>query len=328
MLSFWRSQRGQSTAMVIVMLWAFVLIVGMVANVGQAVNRRIALQTVADAGAFTGATVMAEGLNYIAYANWWIQNWWATIMAPGFAVWAASVFDCEVAEGIIDTYHGLRQPFDIGITKVLNPVYSIYPYGEARRISEANVAELFRSEEGFLYREINLDPETGIVACVPTADSPTPLCRDVKSLMEIEQVPDGTMPEDPWLFNLIPSRRSFATPCKTHIGPIPVPSFRNFRFDVWYKRSGSDPRFFAWVVTAPPTKALMFDFFFGPIPSMTAAAAAKPVGGSIEKGRAQYVAKMVPLSKVMFPSVPCPDGRGSCARVIDPSGGDVRVVSH
>jgi hypothetical protein len=323
-LKFWRSQRGQSTAMVIVMLWAFILVVGMVANVGQAVNRRIALQTVADAGAFTGATVMAEGLNYIAYANWWIQNWWATIMAPGFALWVASVFDCEVAQSTIDAYHNLRRPFDFAITSVLNPVYSIYPYGEARRISEMNVAELFRSEEGFLYRELNLDPETGVVACA------TGLCRDALRLMEIEQVPDGTMPEDPWIpfLNLIPSRRSFATPCKTHIGPIPVPTFRVFRFDVWYRRSSRDPRFFAFVVTAPPTKAFMFDSFFGPIPSMTAAAAARPVGGSIEKGQARYVAKMVPLSKVMPANAPCPDGQGSCGLVIDPSAPEPRFVSY
>ena len=63
--SQWRSDRGQSTAMIIVMLNVFILFVALVANVGQAVNRRVALQVVADAGAYTGATKMAEGLNYM-----------------------------------------------------------------------------------------------------------------------------------------------------------------------------------------------------------------------------------------------------------------------
>ena len=57
----YRSQRGQSTALVITMLMVFVIFTSMVVNVGQAVNRRIALQMVADAGAFTGGTRMAEG---------------------------------------------------------------------------------------------------------------------------------------------------------------------------------------------------------------------------------------------------------------------------
>ena len=56
----WRSARGQSTALIITMLWLFVLFVGMVAVVGQAVNRRIALQIVADSGAYTGAVFQRQ----------------------------------------------------------------------------------------------------------------------------------------------------------------------------------------------------------------------------------------------------------------------------
>ncbi len=70
----YRSQRGQSTALVITMLMVFVMFTSMVVNVGQAVNRKIALQMVADAGAFTGGTRMAEALNYISFANGVIQD--------------------------------------------------------------------------------------------------------------------------------------------------------------------------------------------------------------------------------------------------------------
>ncbi|MBI1874756.1 MAG: Tad domain-containing protein [Acidobacteria bacterium] len=62
-----RGQSGQSTAMVVTMLFLLMLFVGVVVDVGQAVNRRIALQIVADTGAYTGASVMAVGLNQIAY---------------------------------------------------------------------------------------------------------------------------------------------------------------------------------------------------------------------------------------------------------------------
>ena len=47
------------------------MFVGTMVNVGQAINRRMALQIAADAGAWTGATNMAIGMNALADVNEW-----------------------------------------------------------------------------------------------------------------------------------------------------------------------------------------------------------------------------------------------------------------
>src|SRR5688572_22759520 len=75
-------ERGQSTALVTSLLFVMLLFVAVVANVGQAVNRRIALQIVADTGAYTGASVMATGLNQLAFWNSALQYTWALFTIP------------------------------------------------------------------------------------------------------------------------------------------------------------------------------------------------------------------------------------------------------
>ena len=50
------------------------MFVALVVNVGQMVNRRVALQLVADAGAWTGATVQAVQLNHYAFWSRQVQN--------------------------------------------------------------------------------------------------------------------------------------------------------------------------------------------------------------------------------------------------------------
>ena len=62
--SITRNERGQSTVLFVMLLSVTALFVAVVGAVGTLVNRRIALQAVADTGAFTGATVMAAFLFY------------------------------------------------------------------------------------------------------------------------------------------------------------------------------------------------------------------------------------------------------------------------
>src|SRR4051795_7604155 len=101
----YRSQRGQSTALIITMLMVFVIFTSMVVNVGQAVNRKIALQLVADAGAFTGGTRMAEALNYISYANGVIQDWWRVTTDAWAVAWALPPpGTCSAFDAINQTY--------------------------------------------------------------------------------------------------------------------------------------------------------------------------------------------------------------------------------
>jgi hypothetical protein len=274
--------------MILSMLMVFILVVAMVVNVGQAVNRRIALQMVADTGAFTGASAMAEGLNYMAYANSVIQDEWA-VFTVAFVAVAVLTAQCGAIQAAINTYKAFRAPFAVAY-EVINRFYANWPYMEARRISELNVDQLFPGERGrrqFSFREVDLLPEGGL--------GTIPLKRDLMAAMESEQVPDGTRPvtDLPSAFN---SRRRITLPCLVKI----VPTIRTFNMDVWFRKRGRDVKYFVWWVRVKETKALMFNSFFGPIPPMTAVAVAKPVNGSLVRGESEYVTKLVPASKVML----------------------------
>jgi hypothetical protein len=291
--------------MIIVMLWVFMLFIALVANVGQAVNRRIALQVVADAGAYTGATKMAEGMNYIAYANGTIQDYWALATDAWLANTIA--FDtCAGFDAIHGIYQGLYQAMNIPI-QLING-FGPFGYGgvlvpgglvhnEAKRVSDYNSGDLFPGET-LKYREYSelssSAMEEGII--LPK--------RDLFRMIDLEEVSDGTDPNTK--YPAVPplgkgSTTSHTQVCITTCGPIPCPTVETWNFDVWYKRSGSDVRYFVWIAEAPASRVMIFDAFFGPnaMPKMTAAAAARPVGGNIEKGEPKYVAQMVPMKRVM-----------------------------
>jgi Putative Flp pilus-assembly TadE/G-like len=290
--------------MVIVMLWVLVLFVALVANVGQAVNRKIALQTIADAGAYTGATKMAEGMNYIAYANGTIQDYWA-LATDAWLANTIALSTCSGFDAINEAYQGLYQAMNIPI-QLLNG-FGPVGYGgtmagglvhsEAVRVSNYNAADLFPGET-LSFREPGLsdsfDQELGSM----------PPSRDLLRLVDLEEVPDGTDPNTK--FPSLPplgsgSTTSHTQPCLTVCGLVPCVLPETWSFNVWYKKSSTKVKYFTWIAEAPATRVMIFDAFFGPnaMPKMTAAAAARPVGGNIEKGEPRYVAQMVPLRRVM-----------------------------
>ena len=79
-----RSEAGQTTAFVCAMLFTLTMFVALVVNVGQLVNRRVALQLVADSGAWSGATVQAVQLNQYAYWSRLMQNAFKNASAVSF----------------------------------------------------------------------------------------------------------------------------------------------------------------------------------------------------------------------------------------------------
>jgi hypothetical protein len=325
-----KSERGQSTALVLSMLFVMILFVAVVIDVGQAVNRRIALQLVADAGAFTGATEMAVGLNQIAYWNKWIQTAWAPM------TWASFGFNfspsCDFTEGVVNTYKGIRATLG-AVVGVINFGYMFRPYTEARRVSEYNISDLFPGElelGKFEFDEWNLSPEVGVIT--PQRNIiPLPTLGQGDSdrgLYNLKQVDDGTGPNGD-LPSMADSQRSAGWVCIDTFGPIPYPSYQSFDFNVWYEKADEDVNYFVWLVTVQPTKALMFDSILGPnaIPQMRAVGVAKPVGGSVVEGESTYVAKMVPAARAMTLSY------GSYGAVNDSSysgslSGSLRVVTH
>ena len=278
-----RSERGQSTAMVMAMLFVLTMFLAVVANVGQAVNRRIALQVIADTGAFTGATVQAVGLNQMAYWNRAMQLAWSAFSWPmALAFSPVRVTECRTSNVAERLYRLVRTTLGVAYT-ASELMYPVYARLEAQRASDYNLIDLFPGEGNFRYREVDY-----AALILPRRGFRT------------EQVPQGTSTRAVW--SLHSARRNWPYHCVTF--PPPEYHYRPGNYQVWYRKVDDGPKYFVWVVTAPRAKAVMFDKLFGgdAIPEMQAAAAARAVGGSIEEGRRTYVAKMVPLSEVM-PSV-------------------------
>ena len=131
-------ERGQTTVLVLPMLMALILVVAMVANVGQAVNRRVALQVVADAGAYTGATVMATGMNQLAYWNRQIQRTYGYLTATSFQFNTGA---CYLVYPAIGAYESTVAAFEA--TRIS---YASAIGDRATKVSEANARDLFPGE--------------------------------------------------------------------------------------------------------------------------------------------------------------------------------------
>jgi hypothetical protein len=289
-----RREAGQSTPLVMSVLFALTLFAAVVVDVGQAVNRRVALQLTADAGAYTGASVMATGLNQMAYWNKWMQRLWSVFSWAMFLAWDAppglDPLPCAFTEFSETTYKGLRTGLEIPF-QAISHVYTNYAYVEAKRVTTYNAIDLFPDEAGIVGSESSLSSFEG---------GNIPLSRNTKfePLVDVRQVENGTWPSH-WTAAHASTRHEVYE-CK--ITTPPFFKIKSSSYNVWYEKTPKDrPDYFVWIVYAPPAKALMFDSLFGGniIPEMWAAAAAKPVGGSIAEGDSSYVAKMVPLSEVL-----------------------------
>lgn len=305
-----KGEDGQSTAMIVSMLFLLVLFVGMVANVGQAVNRRIALQTLADAGAFTGATVMGVGMNQLAYWNGWLQYLWvgySWVMNTAIKLHFYA-FSCNLADSFTSMYKGGYTAV-YALMTLLNIGFDGKAAGDAARVTEFNAKDLFPSEW-----DTNLSWGEPGVTLMPTADSPAwelPIlgaglfgtgARDLGMVVELENVPDGT-DTDTTIPALVSSETSFGYACIRSCGPFcAYPTYETQNVDVWKRKKRDKPLIFVWAVRAGKTKAVAFDWMFGPnaIPEMTAVAAAKPVGGDIQHLKEEYITKLVPVDKVML----------------------------
>ncbi len=300
-------ERGQIVPFVTILLPTLLLFVALVVNVGQAVNRRVAVQFLADTSAFTGATVLAVHLNQMAWTNKQLQRAWVLLTySTGFFKLAPF---CSVNDAAVTSYKagsaGLR-----GMINVFNATGKLRAVKEADRVAfgeTGNRPELFPGEDSgdfsfFAYTTSGVVPTFSL------------------NVTEIEEVTEGTEPvaADSWTLDIpswlqpfIPidytAKKSPVWLCARYWVPIPVfpyvapvPALRRETFRLWVKETGA-PETFITHIFAPEVPARLFPDIFGNIPKMRAAAAAKPDGGSIEEGRAEYVVKMVPVSSAYLP---------------------------
>jgi hypothetical protein len=272
-----RDERGQTFPFVVTLLLALFIVAGVVINVGQAVNRRIFLQIAADAGAFTGATEMARGMNTIADVNGKIQRAWGTLT---FATMGFTVTPCAASDLAVAGY-GTVAGASTTIIDLVNTGYGVRARTEAKRVTDYNVMDLFPGEEQL------------IQAGESDADSGLKSPRPDKRLVDVMEVPSGTPPR---AAALSPARKRAVWTC---VSPAPQP--RSAVFPLWFQKPPGKAISFVWVVKAPARRARVFDAIFGPdaIPAMTAAAAAKPVGGDIKEAKAEYVAKFIPVRSLV-----------------------------
>jgi hypothetical protein len=271
-------ETGQTFVFVLTILFALLLLAATSVNIGQAVSRRILLQMLADAGAFTGATEMSRGMNTIAEQNGRIQEAWATLAR---ATRYFGVPPCGASDQATGAYG--RAQGELGrVIEAVNQGYGSRAAEEARAVTEFSARDLFPGE--------SLEMGESLPPLGPQ--------RPAGRVVDLEQVPDGTVSERS---GGVPGRHWAVWSCYT-VKPKKAIWPRQGSFGLWYRAvQSSMPTSFVWVVSAPARQARLFDRFFGPwaIPAMSAASVAKPIRGEIKEARARYVAKMVPLRELL-----------------------------
>jgi hypothetical protein len=280
-------ERGQTTPFFLCFLVVMTMFVGLIVNVGQAVNRRMALQIAADAGAWTGATNMAIGMNALAEVNDWRRDVEPLISVGLPAVGWLGLSDVvitiwEVATTIINFV-------DLGV----QVGYAKIPYDHASLVTWYNNQDLFPGEqlrwyEGFRPGFLSSGGDL-VSAEMPFAKSRETICQEQPFLTDSFIFLPCVVDEEP-----IYRTQFYTVPCFP-FGQCP----RTYRYVKWWKKSSFEAAFI-WVVQAPATRPHYNPFgLFGDdaIPEMTAVALAKPVGGTIESGSDDYRVKFAPLSK-------------------------------
>ena len=162
-------EAGQTTALVCAMLFTLVMFVALVANVGQMVNRRVALQLMADAGAWSGATVQAVQLNHYAYWSRFVQNAYVYTSAITFGFRVGECWSSWEAMKVY--YYGLGGMTLTG-TRFINKAYE-----EAERHSKFNADDLFPGERDNFDYATAAGPDDGLVSTLLPYGNipPTPL---------------------------------------------------------------------------------------------------------------------------------------------------------
>jgi Putative Flp pilus-assembly TadE/G-like len=281
-------ETGQTTLFVLCSFFVFFMFFALVANVGQAVNRRVMLQMVADAGAFTGASAQATGLNTISEFNGIISTAWDVTQA--LMLYFTFQF-CGVDDVITNIYKVIEGVMSV-LIQVTNHAGAVWSIMQAEMVTRINIAQMF--PDGSVHSPLQsfgslLSSPSSIgtgVSHIANMQKAWPSLFSDLSLVRIEQ---ETVTKN-WICYTPP----FSLSSKS--GSFNLP---------WKKKQSDEVTRFYWWVTADPVDALVLPkkswmpFGFPQVPAMTAVALAKPVGGDVDGGNgSKYVAKMIPLSVI------------------------------
>ena len=333
-----RSETGQTTALVAAMLFTLAMFVALVVNVGQLVNRRVALQVVADAGAWSGATVQAAQLNHYAFWSRMVQNAYKNVSGVSFGFRASECWSGVAAVGL----YGYAQSGMVRAqANFLNKAYS-----EAERHSYFNIDDLFPGERSNFDFSTMAGPANGSVFSPFNGNIfLSPLRRgdqlftgnhawrrETPGQVAIEFAVrfTGRLPwavsragsgTENWQCGTLLPPTSF----RIYLVPPAVPGAVGPGYRL--QRLGQ-PYTFVWKVSERrPTRAYFFDRFFGPnaVPPMTAVAVAKATGGDVHRGQSRYRAKMVPVSRYSLTGGVINDPDARPGRILP---GSLRQIAH
>lgn len=282
-------EKGQTTLFVLCSFMVFFMLFALVANVGQAVNRRVMLQMVADAGAFTGASTQATTLNTISYFNGLIDTAWTLtqVLMLGFTFQY-----CGVDEGITEAYKAIELALSI-LIRVANHGGAAWALMEAEMVTRQNINELFPDHS----------VHTPLESVPSLLSSPSAAGMGASHILNLQKA-------WPSLFSGFATVRieqeSVQKNWICYSYPVTIQN-KNKSFNLpWEKTEEDEVTRFYWWVTADPVDALVLPrkswmpFGFPQVPAMTAVALAKPVGGDVAPGGRgdKYVAKLIPLSTI------------------------------
>jgi hypothetical protein len=276
------NEKGQTTLFVLCSFMVFFMLFALVANVGQAVNRRVMLQMVADAGAFTGASAQATMLNTISEFNQIIDTAW-DVATYIMLFWTFQI--CGVDTAVEFAYKAIEMVMSIMI-RVANHGGAAWALLEAEMVTRQNIRDLFPDGSVHTPLEFFDTPGMGGSHAYNLNEAwPTLLSGFQLVALEQESVTKNWICYTP-PFSLSSKSATFNMP--------------------WEKSNEDEVTRFYWWVTADPVDALVLPqkpwmpFGFPQVPEMTAVALAKPIGGEIAPDGIgdEYVARLIPLSTI------------------------------
>jgi hypothetical protein len=326
-----RSERGQTTALVCAMLFTLTMFVALVVNVGQMVNRRVALQLIADAGAWSGATVQAVQLNHYAFWSRLTQNAYKNASGVSFGFRVSECWSGVAAVGMFEYAQS-------GMARAIANFYG-KAYDAAYSNSMFNIDDLFPKERSNFSFTTYAGPDDGSLLAVGGGNIlPMPLSKGDKLYTGDHDWSNETAGQWPIeLSTTIMGKMPWAVSkagsgyedwqCGTLLPPtsfhIYMPGPAGYKL-----QNLGQPYFFVWRVKEnKATRALFFDKYLGPnaIPAMTAVAVAKPVGGDVHRGLSRYRAKLIPVSRYSLTAGFIRDAQARTDRILP---GTLRKIVH
>jgi|GEM_PF-3941226 len=263
------SERGQTTFFFVAAFWTLFMFLAFLVNLGQAINRRVILQMVADAGAWSGATRQAQVLNSLYQINW-AEKWF--VFTPTQILTADFTITLDYLADIADPLWKVgNQIYKIAF-KALSLSGNIQAVADAGNITSKNYDELLKASmngQGLTYPPVGL----------PDLSLDPPGIIGVKAVSKMEGS-DTTYLGIYWI--------------GINVHTLDLS-------EVWYVKDDSYEKKvnFFWWVSAPKTDGVVLPSVFK-IPAMTAVALAKPTNGSIDPDDdnlgGKFQVRMLPVS--------------------------------